>query len=305
MPSISRRNFLKHAAASAGAGAVFTIAVGTKSSGSILGANDTVRIGVAGIHGRGQVHMGQFARMPGVKVTYLIDPDASLSRKSGEEDPRVGRYTTPTCVQDIRKVLDDKNLDAISIATPQPLARAGDDLGLPGRQGCLRREACAYNSVRRAEDASRRPRSTSASCNTAPKRALRGKSERTVAAIASGEHRQVCWSPRPMCRRSARSIGYRYGPKPTPATLDYNLWLGPAPKRPCIPRHFSTTTGIGSGTTATARLVTRAPTSWTSPAGASRAGRCRNACSAWAAAGSSQPPASLRLPTRVRRPTCW
>jgi hypothetical protein len=77
MPSLSRRNFLKRAAASAGAGAVFTIA-GTKSSGSILGANDTVRIGVAGIHGRGQVHMGQFARMPGVKVTYLIDPDASL-----------------------------------------------------------------------------------------------------------------------------------------------------------------------------------------------------------------------------------
>ena len=63
MSSLSRRSF--SALRPRPAGAIFTIA-GTRSSGSILGANGTAHR--RGIHGRGQVHMSEFARMPGVKV---------------------------------------------------------------------------------------------------------------------------------------------------------------------------------------------------------------------------------------------
>ncbi len=109
----SRRSFLKKVLAGA---ATVTIA-GTKSSGIVFGANDTIRIGLAGLHGRGAEHIKEFAGMKGVQITYLIDPDTRTFDKRVEEVHKKGG-NKPETVQDIRKALDDKNLDAISIATP-------------------------------------------------------------------------------------------------------------------------------------------------------------------------------------------
>src|SRR3990172_5263286 len=107
----TRRAFLKRAAAGAGISAGFVIA-GTKASGKVLGANDTVRLGVSGIHGRGSSHISEFAGMEGVDVTYLIDPDSTLFEgRSAQVKQRGGN--TPKCVQDIRQALEDPDLDAV------------------------------------------------------------------------------------------------------------------------------------------------------------------------------------------------
>src|SRR5205814_3041651 len=72
---------------------------------------------VAGIHGQGNGHIEEYLGLKGVQITYLIDPDTRLfASRSGPIKEKWGR--PPTCVQDIRKALDDKELDAISIATP-------------------------------------------------------------------------------------------------------------------------------------------------------------------------------------------
>ena len=55
----TRRSFLKHTLAAA---ATVTVA-GTKSSGKVLGANDTIRIAVAGLNGRGGSHVDEFGKM--------------------------------------------------------------------------------------------------------------------------------------------------------------------------------------------------------------------------------------------------
>src|SRR5213078_1906751 len=96
----NRRSFLKGTLAAA---ATITVA-GTKSSGKVLGANDTVRIGVAGLNGRGGSHVDAFAGMKNVEIAYLIDPDTrtykgrlkTIASKSKPE---------PVCVQDVRKAL--------------------------------------------------------------------------------------------------------------------------------------------------------------------------------------------------------
>src|SRR5437588_1468353 len=111
MHKVTRRSFLGSAVA-----ASFTIA-GTKSSGRVLGANDTVRIAVAGLNGRGGSHVGAWSGMKDVQITYLIDPDKRTYAKhlrtlAGKNLPE------PKCIQDVRQALEDKNLDAISIATP-------------------------------------------------------------------------------------------------------------------------------------------------------------------------------------------
>ncbi|HID24059.1 MAG TPA: Gfo/Idh/MocA family oxidoreductase, partial [Planctomycetaceae bacterium] len=110
----TRRTFLKHAAWG-GVAASFVIS-GTKASGRVLGANERVRIGVAGIHGRGGSHISAFAKMDDVDVTYLIDPDSRIFPGRVDQVKKQGG-NTPKCVQDIRKALDDPNLDAVSIAT--------------------------------------------------------------------------------------------------------------------------------------------------------------------------------------------
>jgi hypothetical protein len=71
MAHLPRRQFFKQTLAAA---ATITLA-GTKSTGRVLGANEAVRIGVAGLNGRGSAHVAEFSRIPGVQITYLIDPD--------------------------------------------------------------------------------------------------------------------------------------------------------------------------------------------------------------------------------------
>src|SRR5438067_9681660 len=116
MRRITRRTFLKRAAAAGSAFPLVTVA-GTKASGRVLGANDVIRVGVAGIHGQGNAHIDQYLGLEGVQVTYLIDPDRSLFESRGKKIRDKGG-NEPTCVQDIRRALEDKNLDAISIAAP-------------------------------------------------------------------------------------------------------------------------------------------------------------------------------------------
>lgn len=117
MSRITRRGFIKTTSAAA-VGSTFLIS-GTKSSGKILGANDRLRIAVAGLHGRGKSHIGGWTGQDNVEIAYLIDPDQNVldgAMKSLESKTQ-GKYKT-TGVADVREALADKNLDAISVATP-------------------------------------------------------------------------------------------------------------------------------------------------------------------------------------------
>ncbi len=109
----SRRSFLTTTAV---VGSSLMIS-GTKSSGKIIGANDRIRIAVAGVNGRGQSHIGGWTSQPNVEITWLADPDpAVLANVAGglEKKSEHKFQTTP----DVRRALEDKSLDAISVATP-------------------------------------------------------------------------------------------------------------------------------------------------------------------------------------------
>src|SRR5690606_2285851 len=105
----------QHTAAAGAAFPLFTIA-GTKASGNVLGANDRVRIGVCGFGGRGRAHISDYLKVPNVEVSHLIDVDTENFAKGIRIVEGAGGKQ-PTCVQDLREVLDDDSLDAVSIAT--------------------------------------------------------------------------------------------------------------------------------------------------------------------------------------------
>ena len=105
MPPLNRRSFL---AAGAAAPAVRT------APGS---PNGRINIAVAGFHGRGRAHIQEFSRIPGVRIAALCDVDERLFPDAVALVEKLGG-TRPATEVDIRKLLERKDIDAISIATP-------------------------------------------------------------------------------------------------------------------------------------------------------------------------------------------
>ncbi|NOY40749.1 MAG: Gfo/Idh/MocA family oxidoreductase [Planctomycetes bacterium] len=116
MSGINRRRFLQTSSAIAGGSLLLG---GTRASGKIAGSNDRVRIAVAGVHGRGRSHIAGWLEQDNVEIAYLIDPDKDVLalRMKELEAQTKGKFNTKG-ISDIRTALEDKNLDAISIATP-------------------------------------------------------------------------------------------------------------------------------------------------------------------------------------------
>jgi predicted dehydrogenase len=225
MSHLNRRQFVKSTAASTAFG-LFTVA-GTKSSGKVLGANDVIRVGVAGINGRGGSHINEFAKMSGVQVTYLIDPDSRLfdSRKQTVEKLA---GNTPQCVQDVRKALEDDNLDVVSIATTNHwhslitiwACQAGKDVYVekPISHNIFEGRKCveAARRYKRMVQHGTQQRSS-------------GGRAKEIAAVQSGKYGKLLVS-KGYCAKARWSIGERPTQDP-PAGLDFNIWTGPAPKQ--------------------------------------------------------------------------
>src|SRR4030081_568642 len=110
----SRRDFLKIT----GAGVAGTALGATASSyARVMGANDRVRVAICGVRGRGNDHIHGFSRVPRAEIAALCDVDESvLNRRLGDIE-KLGSPTPKPYVA-VRKLLEDKDIDAISIATP-------------------------------------------------------------------------------------------------------------------------------------------------------------------------------------------
>jgi predicted dehydrogenase len=226
--TLTRRSFLQHSLAAA---ATITIA-GTKSSGKVIGANDTIRIAVAGLNGRGGSHVGEWSRMKGVEITYLIDPDTRTYDKRLKQATAKGAKE-PKTIKDVRVALEDKNLDAISIATPNHWHALMTIWGCQAGKDVYVEKPCSHNvhEGRIAVEAAKK-------YNRIVQHGTQSRSSpemaRVVEVIKSGKlgkllvSRGLCYKGGLGDGRSTRaSIGHA---KPTdpPKELDFNIWLGPA-----------------------------------------------------------------------------
>jgi predicted dehydrogenase len=224
---LSRRHFINRSVATLGAGASFAIS-GTKSSGRVVGANETVRIAVAGLNGRGGSHVDEFLKLPGVTITHLVDPDTQTFKRRLDRIAS-GGGRAPTVVQDIRSALDDKSVDAVSVATPNHwhslitiwACQAGKDVYVE--------KPCSHNvhEGRIAVEAARK-------YNRIVQHGTQSRSSRdwaiAAAVIQSGKLGKLLVS-RALCYKPRGSIGVKPISSP-PDQLAFNLWLGPAASQP-------------------------------------------------------------------------
>jgi predicted dehydrogenase len=110
--TISRRKILKGTAVATAAGAL-----GPFFPGRVLGANDRVNMAIIGTRGQGRAHIDGFGKMPNVKVKTIVDIDENLWGQKVSYFEKTFKYA-PSTVWDMRRVFDDKEIDAVSIAIP-------------------------------------------------------------------------------------------------------------------------------------------------------------------------------------------
>src|SRR4051812_14625190 len=125
MKSINRRSFLKSSMAAGVALGMPRIVTAAQGSSKIRGPSDTVRVAVigmgdtkaiGGVGGRGHQLIPRLREVPGVKITALCDIDPNFLDR--EAQPFKDRGEAVATFKDIRKLLEDKTIDAVVVALP-------------------------------------------------------------------------------------------------------------------------------------------------------------------------------------------
>lgn len=217
--TISRRTLLK--------GSLFTGAAALLPGSRVLGANDDIRVAVIGFNGQGMSHINTLLGARGARLVALCDVDPAVLARGVETAAKKG--VTVKTYSDVRKLMEDKEIDAITTATPNHwhsligvwACQAGKDAYIekPISHNVWegRRLVQAARHYKRIVQGGTQNRSN-------------GRIKNAVRFVQDGNLGKIkvvtgyCYKPR-------LSIG-KVGKGPIPNGLDYDLWTGPAPMKP-------------------------------------------------------------------------
>ncbi len=211
---------------------VFVGAAGAAASHVVArraaGANDKIRVAILGVNGRGKDHMQGIMSQPDAEVVAFCDPDLAVAEKSAALfEKRYGKKVE--IVQDFRMALERKDIDAVTVATPNHwhslatilACQAGKDVYVekPGSHN-------VFEGRKMVEAAHKYNRIVQHGVQLRSSEALR----EAVDHLRKGVIGNVYMS-RGLVFRWRPSIGKK-GVEPVPANLDYDLWTGPAEMEP-------------------------------------------------------------------------
>ena len=114
--SINRRDFLNRSIKTATGFVAFSGVTFLTRPGRVFGAADRIRVAVCGLHGRGKDHLSGFSKLPNVDIAGICDVDENVLRQQLAGSDSRG-LPKPRDFTDVRKLLEDKSIDAISIAS--------------------------------------------------------------------------------------------------------------------------------------------------------------------------------------------
>jgi len=229
MGPFSRREFLERSALLSAAVAAGTPAVRAAADPEPTrkgSANDRLRVAVVGVRGRGMSHVDGFNGRNNCEIVTVCDCDEAVIGPAMQKISKTGH--APRFEKDIRRVIEDKTIDVVSIATPNhwhALAavwalRAGKDVYV---------EKPVSHNVREGRLIVEAARKHGKICQTGTQsRSMSGMRE-AIAYVHSGKIGKVDLAYG-TCYKRRKSIGKVDGEQPIPKTLDYDLWCGPAPK---------------------------------------------------------------------------
>jgi predicted dehydrogenase len=208
------------------------LAAGCASSAAsrarILGANDAVRIGVVGLHGRGRDHLGGFRKLKGVRITALCDVDEAVLAAQLADSKKRGENAQGFA--DVRELLAAGVCDGISVATPNHTHAL---IGVWAAQHGV----SAYIEKPLSHDVwqGRQVVAAAATYKTVIQTGSQCRSnvanQEAIAYVQSGALGRLRLA-RGLCYKPRKSIGKVAAPLQPPANVNYDLWLGPAAQQP-------------------------------------------------------------------------
>ena len=234
--SVSRRKFLQDTLSLLALSAAPVQALGASPKRrKPYGANEKVRIAVLGVHGRGLDHTAAYLAMPDVDVIAICDPDTATWDRAVKMVEKSGR-PTPKTYQDIRKLLEDKTLDAVSIATPNHWHSLAAIWAMQAGKDVYVEKPVSHN-VAEGWRMVEWTRHTKRICQAGTQcRSSKGLQE-AMQWLHEGNLGKIHLA-RGLCYKRRDSIGYVTTPQPPPPTVDYDIWLGPAPYKPVMRKRF-------------------------------------------------------------------
>jgi len=221
---ITRREFSKAGAISA---AGMALASTAKSYAQIVGSNERVRFAIIGLHGRGYAHLSSLhANADASRVVAVCDVESNFLAKFAAEAQKELGYA-PESERDFRRLLDRKDIDAITIATPDHWHAPMAIQGLQAAKHIYVEKPCSHNPAEGALliEAQRK-------YGKLVQMGTQQRSSPHTIEIVGKIHGGLIGKPyfaTAWYANTRKSIGHGK-PSPVPPTLDWDLWQGPAPR---------------------------------------------------------------------------
>lgn len=231
MRAMTRRNFVKSSGATAGLLAARPLIQSGLANAS---PNDTINVAVMGIRSRGSDHAAALAKLPNVHVAVLCDIDERLFPKTVDMVEKISGKRPKTEV-DIRRVLDNREIDAVTIAAPNHWHALATIWACQAGKHVYVEKPVSYNisEGRKMVEASRK-------YDRIVQVGTQNRSNPTVRAAMEFLHagklgkiymiKCVVFRPRESLGRKANS--------PVPPGVHYDLWVGPSPWKPFNENRF-------------------------------------------------------------------
>jgi predicted dehydrogenase len=223
---VTRREFLDALGVGVAALAVNTTA---KSYAQIIGSNDRLNFAVIGLNGRAYAHLSSLkANRPAARISHVCDVDGNILKKFADATQQeMGE--APAAEKDFRRILELKDVDAITIATPDhwhaPMAIAALQAG----KHVYVEKPCSHNPsegemLLRAQQKYRKLVQMGTQQRSSPHTIE--IIDKIRAGIIGRPYFAKSWY---INTRKSIGVGKEV---PVPAQLDWDLWQGPAPRRP-------------------------------------------------------------------------
>src|SRR3984885_9524996 len=224
MNKIPRRQFIRNSLLAAAAFKAWPLVAQSSVQSRVMSANDDIRYAIVGLNGRGKNHIEAMSQVKGTRLVALCDVDSAVLgtelQKATAGGEKVEGYA------DIRRLLENKDIDVVTFATPHHWHALGAIWAVQAGKDVYVEKPAAHNvwEGRKMIEAARkydRIMQVGAQCRSSV-----GLQE-AIAWVHEGHLGKIIRA-RGLCYKRRESIGKTTGPQPVPASINYDLWCGPA-----------------------------------------------------------------------------
>jgi predicted dehydrogenase len=230
--SFTRRDFIRQTAAgTVGLSVAPAFAALGQATAPTMGtprANNKLTVAVIGTNGRGLAHIECLAALPEVEIAAVCDVDDRAIAKALAESAKYQK-NEPQTFKDFRKLLEQKSIDAVTIATPDHWHAPMAIQSLAAGKHVYVEKPCGHNP-HEGELLVKAVRKYNRVLQMGNQRRSFPNTQQAIREIREGIVGRAC-AARAWYANNRTTIG-RGKSEPTPAWLDYELWQGPAPRRP-------------------------------------------------------------------------